>query len=110
MSSTTKTPAAVGGIPASLTSFALVSGQTAAAVGERSLSWWKGEVRAGRAPAPIVRRKRFTRWRLVDVQDFWSNFVAHADPSDAADVALQAARASARAKAKRASQVAQDLR
>lgn len=92
---------------ADLADVALVDGPTCAAVGGMSLSWWSDEVRAGRAPAPVIRETRCTRWRLVDVRSYW---IARAECSmtgEATDVLIaKANKASAAAKAKRAAEAA----
>ncbi len=55
-------------VPAALADLALVDGPEAAAAGRMSQSKFLEEVRAGRAPAPVVKRPRFTRWRAADVR------------------------------------------
>jgi len=64
-------------LPADLASVALIDALTCAAAGDMSVSWWHEEVRAGRAPAPAIRKPRCTRWRLADVHTFWSSFAAN---------------------------------
>lgn len=59
-------------MPAELVAVALIDAATSAAGGQMSVSWWYEEVRAGRAPAPVIQQVRCTRWRLVDVARFWS--------------------------------------
>jgi len=54
-----------------LTVVSLVNAQTASAIGQVSVSWWRDQVRAGRAPQPAIRSNRFTRWRASDVAEFW---------------------------------------
>lgn len=54
-----------------LTEVQLIDGPTAAAVGGASVTFWQAEVRAGRAPKPVIQRPRFSRWRLADVTEYW---------------------------------------
>lgn len=53
---------------------ALIDAQKCAAIGCMGISWWHEEVRQGRAPQPVVRKPRCTRWRLSQVVDFWRAF------------------------------------
>ncbi len=90
-------------LPAALADVALLNAKAAAAVGSMSESWWHEEVRAGRAPKPVIRQPRCTRWRQVDVVDFWAARAAQgADAAKAQMLVGQAKRASNAAKAKRA--------
>lgn len=70
-------------LPADAVDVALVAVATCAAIGAVSVSWWHEEVRAGRAPKPVIRQPRFTRWRLSEVLRFWAERAAQAS-SDAA--------------------------
>lgn len=90
-------------LPADLAAVALIDAPTCAAAGAMSVSWWHEEVRAGRAPAPAIRKPRCTRWRLADVRAFWSKSAeqAAADGQAAAGVKARATKASAAARAKR---------
>ena len=65
-------------LPPNLADVALIDATTCAAAGAMSISWWHEEVRAGRAPAPAIRKPRCTRWRLADVHAFWGSFAANA--------------------------------
>lgn len=58
-------------LPPHLAEVALIDAHTSSAVGGMSVSWWHDEVRAGRAPAPVIRQPRCTRWRLADVRAYW---------------------------------------
>lgn len=58
-------------VPDALADAALIDGPTAAATGGMSVSWWLDAVRDGRAPQPVIRQFRCTRWRLADVRAFW---------------------------------------
>ena len=91
-------------LPADLTAVALIDAPTCAAAGAMSVSWWHEEVRAGRAPAPAIRKQRCTRWRLADVRAFWAKSAEPAAENAQAAEAMKAraTKASAAAKAKRA--------
>lgn len=65
-------------IPEALTDVALIDAETSAAVGGMKVSWWALEVREGRAPAPVIREVRCTRWLLTDVRAFWAKRIADA--------------------------------
>lgn len=90
-------------LPAGLADVALIDAPTCAAAGDMSVSWWHDEVRAGRAPAPVIRKPRCTRWRMADVRAFWAKSAeqAAADTQAAAGVKARAVKASAAARAKR---------
>ena len=91
-------------LPANLADVALIDAPTCAAAGDMSVSWWHDEVRAGRAPAPVIRKPRCTRWRLADVRAFWieSAEKAATDTQAAELLKAHATKASAKAKASRA--------
>lgn len=95
-------------LPPALAETALVAARTCAAAGDMSVSWWLEEVRTGRAPAPVIRKPRCTRWRLMDVRAFWiaSAATTAADTDAAAKVKAHATKASAAAKANRAAKAA----
>ena len=85
-----------------LADVALIDGPTAAAAGGMSVSWWHSEVAAKRAPQPVIREPRCTRWRLVDVRSYLTQRAAGGtDTKAAAEVADKARKASAAALAKR---------
>lgn len=88
------------GVPAALADVALVDGPTCAAAAGISLSTWHEAVRTQRAPSPVVRGHRCTRWRLADVRA-WLQARAEGEPSTGASVIAVATRASAAAKVKR---------
>ena len=92
------------GLPSELEAVALIEAHTCAAAGSMSLGWWYGEVRAGRAPAPVMRGPRCTRWRLSDVREFWRQRAEQTAESAVAGALVQARaeRASARARLVRA--------
>lgn len=90
-------------LPPALAEVALISAETAAAVGSMSESWWLDEVRVGRAPQPVIREHRCTRWRLADVRDYWAARAAQgADVAKVQMLVGRAKKASNAAKAKRA--------
>ena len=93
---------------AGLADVALIDAEACAAAGSMSVSWWLDAVREGRAPKPVVQRPRCTRWRLIDVRAFWSQFAeAGLDDTEAADaMKAKLTRASAKAKANRALKLA----
>jgi predicted DNA-binding transcriptional regulator AlpA len=90
-------------LPANLADVALIEATTCAAAGAMSVSWWHQSVKDGRAPAPVIRQPRCTRWRLSDVRAFWEAFArqANTDPHAGAAVTAQATKASRAARAKR---------
>lgn len=96
-------------LPANLADVALIEATTCAAAGAMSVSWWHEAVRTGRAPAPVIRKPRCTRWRLSDVKAFWESFAqgASQDAESAEAVKAKAEKASRAAQAKRASTLAQ---
>ncbi|MBP5992240.1 MAG: hypothetical protein KA766_19755 [Piscinibacter sp.] len=96
------TPPAGQTIHPGLVEVALIDAKACAAVGDVSVSWWHAEVRAGRAPAPVIQRPRCTRWRLGDVKAFWAALSTSPESVDAERVVGRARRASAAASAVRA--------
>lgn len=94
-------------LPASLADVALIDAPTCAAAGAMSLSWWHEEVRAGRAPAPVIRKPRCTRWRVVDVRNYLVKLAEEGSDDELANAVVQRARkASAAAKAARKKEAA----
>ena len=57
-------------LPAKLEDAALCTAEQAAASLSVSMSTWHELVRTGEAPQPVVRRHRYTRWRVQDVCDY----------------------------------------
>lgn len=104
----TSNQTAARALPSNLADVALIDAPTCAAAGAMSVSWWHDEVREGRAPQPVIRKPRCTRWRLADVRAFWIKCAEQAatDTTAAKQVKAQAAKASASAKAKRAATTA----
>ena len=84
-----------------LAAVALIDATAAAATGSMSLSWWHEKVAAGEAPQPVIRAPRCTRWRAVDVAEFWQRFGERARAGAADRLLTQAKRASATAATKR---------
>lgn len=105
-------------LPAALVDVMLVDGKTAAATGGASISAWldgvrrtaEGELRPGEVPypQPAIRQPRFTRWALLDVRRYWQiRATTGTDTQTTERVKAQARKASAAARAKRASEFAQ---
>lgn len=94
-------PSTAKALPPELLSVALVDASTCAGVGSMSVSWWHAEVAAGRAPQPVIRAPRCTRWTVSSVASFWSDRAAGYSGEVAAAVVAKSRRASAAAKAKR---------
>lgn len=90
-------------LPVELVAVALIDAPTCAAVGDMSVSWWYEEVRAGRAPAPAIRKPRCSRWRVADVHAYWKEVAekASANAQASAIVIAQAKKASSAAQARR---------
>ncbi|MBN8507125.1 MAG: hypothetical protein J0L57_00785 [Burkholderiales bacterium] len=96
-------------LPAALAEVALCDIRTAIAPGNASPSWWldgvrrtlEGDLRHDEVPfpQPVIRRPRFTRWRVSDVARFWREFTER-HTCDALVIG-QAKKASAAARAKR---------
>ena len=84
----------------------LIDAAACAASGSMSCSWWYEQVRAGRAPQPVVRKARCTRWRADQVRQFWVDFTTPDFDEAGTQVIAKAQRASDAAKAKRAARVA----
>lgn len=88
-------------VPPALEDAALIDGPTCAAVGCISVSQWHEDVRTGRAPQPVIRGTRCTRWRLVDIRHYWISRAEQVSDGDAAELVDRATRASAKAAEKR---------
>jgi len=80
-------------LPSDLTAVSLIDAKTCAAAAGISISHWQQLVRDGRAPSPVMRRQRCTRWRLADVVQFWSKASQLSDPERSMAHAVKAARA-----------------
>lgn len=105
---TTKTDSISQPLPADLSAVALIDAPTCAAAGAMSVSWWHEEVRTGRAPAPVIRKPRCTRWLLADVRTFWARSAEQAATGAevAAGVKARATKASAAARMTRSAALA----
>jgi len=89
-------------LPAGLADVALIDATKCAAVGDMSVAWWHEEVRAGRAPQPVIRGHRCTRWKLAHVLEFWRRRGEEGhDAEAAAQLTARAKKASTAAQAKR---------
>lgn len=94
-------------VPPALADVALVDGPTSAASAGESLSTFhdgvrrtaRGELAVGEVPypQPVIRRPRFTRWRLIDVRAWLIARAAQTSSDD--DVIRRATNASAKARA-----------
>lgn len=97
----TRAPEALS-LPQPLQDVALINAKVAAAAGGMSVSWWNAEVAAGRAPQPVVRQTRCTRWSMASVQQFWQLFAERGASPEASALTLERAKhASQQASAKR---------
>ena len=79
-------------LPDRLAAVALIDGRTAAATGAQSLSQWLQDVADGKAPQPVIRANRFTRWRLADVEAYWAARAAVGSPPEAVSALINRAR------------------
>jgi predicted DNA-binding transcriptional regulator AlpA len=87
-----------GSIPAGLIDFAYIDGAACAAAGAMSISQWHALVKEEKAPNPVIRRPRFTRWLLSDVRDWLIQYRTQSDFTKDSEIVL--------GKAKKASQAA----
>ena len=88
-------------IPLGLVDVAYIDGATCAAAGAMSQSQWHELVKDGKAPKPVIRKPRFTRWLMADVRRWLIEFRTQSDfEADSATVLEKATRASHAAKAK----------
>ena len=88
--------------PPALIEVALIDAKACAATGCMGVSWWYAEVAAKRAPQPVIREPRCSRWRLVDVRKFWADRAERSADQQAAEVvARRVSKASAAAQTKR---------
>jgi hypothetical protein len=98
---TKKSKAALPPPPAGTEDLVLIDAAGCAAIGSVGLSWWQEEVRIKRAPQPVIRAPRFTRWRLQDVRKYWEDRIAKGDGKAAEAVIKRAKKASDAARSKR---------
>ena len=101
MHTTTEPPTVPNPLTASFADVALIDAEKCAAIGDMSTSWWHEEVRAGRAPQPVIRQSRCTRWRVLDAVAYWRRR-AEQGASDTKVAAAVIARATKASKAARA--------
>jgi hypothetical protein len=106
VTATTDPKPAARPLPADVADVALIAADTCAAIGEVSVSWWHEEVRAGRAPRPVIQQPRFTRYRRADVIRFWAERAAHAAADTAAGERMAARAKQASVKAREPAAVA----
>lgn len=94
--------------PAALADVALIDATTCASTGSMGVSWWHDEVKAGRAPQPVIRQPRCTRWKLCDVRQFWQDRAERgaANTQSAELLKVRATKASHKARAMRAAAAA----
>ena len=97
-------------LPPVLAEVALIDAESCAAPGQVSVSWWLARVAAKEAPQPVVQRPRCTRWKAIDVADFWRRFAdAGSTDTTAADaMKLNLAKASAKAQERRSQRSRKD--
>jgi len=74
VNATTDRAARAAVIPEALADVALIDGKGAAAAACMSVSMWQQLVQEGRAPRPVIRRNRFSRWRLADVRAWLAEY------------------------------------
>lgn len=89
-------------VPAALEGVALIDGPSMAAAARMGMSQFHEEVRTGKAPQPVIRRPRFTRWRLSDARRWLEALATGTDRKAAAQVMATANKASAASKSRRA--------
>lgn len=97
-------PANSQNLPASLADVALIDAPAAASAGGISVSTWHDLVSKGKAPKPLRFGARCTRWKASEVRDWIIKRCeeAEADNTATAVVMARAKKASAAARAKRA--------
>ena len=92
-----------GSIPAGLIDFAYIDGAACAAAGAMSISQWHALVKEEKAPQPVIRKPRFTRWLMSDVREFLIRYRTDSDfELDSASAVAKATIASKAAKTKAA--------
>ncbi|MGE0674185.1 MAG: helix-turn-helix transcriptional regulator [Methylibium sp.] len=105
----TKRPIVHPPLPETNTDVALINLTDFVALTRMSRSWILQEVAAGRAPLPVIRRPRCTRWKLSDARLFAVALAEQgtADLGGAKALMVKAAKASAAAKVARAKRAAE---
>jgi hypothetical protein len=90
-------------IPAVLEDVALIDGRACAASAGCSISQWHNWVKQGTAPAPAIRRPRYTRWRICDVRQFLFVLVENASTNlGASQMVMRKAKMASEAAAEKA--------
>jgi len=93
-------------LPQDLADVPLATADTSAAIGASSVSYWYEEVRAGRAPKPVIQQPRFTRWSLAAVLRFWQERVEQSAHNSEAGERMSAKAKKASVKAREPAAVA----
>ena len=87
-------------IPSGLIDFAYIDCAGCAAAGAMSVSQWHALVKNDEAPQPVIRKPRFTRWRVSDVRTWLIEYGMKSDFAKDSEIVLN--------KARKASKAAQD--
>ncbi len=90
--------------PPELADVALIDGPRIAAAACMGLSAFYDEVRAGKAPPPVIRQPRCTRWRLADVREWLRQRAEAGSTPEQRSMVASAARAATVAAARKRSQ------
>jgi hypothetical protein len=88
-------------VPEALAELALVDAHDCADARRCSVSTWLDDVREGRAPPPVIRRPRYTRWRLGDLKKHLIEIASQQSPEVAQAVVSKAQEASKKAQVMR---------
>jgi hypothetical protein len=80
---------------------ALIDGRQSAKAAGQSIAKWLDDVRRGVAPAPVIRRHRFTRWRAIDVRAHIEKLIADGRDSDTDAAMAQRTNGASQAAARR---------
>jgi len=91
---TAKQPAS---IPSGLIDFSYIDGADCAAAGAMSISQWHALVKDKKAPQPVIRKPRFTRWMLADVRQWLIEYRTDSDFEKDSEIVLNKAREASRA-------------
>lgn len=94
---------ALDAVPAPLVDVALIDAKGIVAAACVSVSTWHELVRTGKAPQPVMRAPRCTRWRVADIRDW---LLARSVDVSAAEKVDRAARAGAEGARRRRQQAA----
>lgn len=88
-------------VPGPLADVALVAAPTIAAAADISVSYWHELVRSKKAPQPVVRRHRFTRWTVASVHKWLEDRAREGTSEAASNLIDRATKASAAAQVAR---------